>query len=87
MVQRLLKADCPVESDGHGRTLLMQAALHGHTHMVEFLVNNSQAMGVDLEQRDQDERNVLFYWLVFVDNYLVQVSCGILYVLILENKL
>ena len=62
MLQRLLGAGCVVQSDAHARTLLMQAALHGHVNMVEFLINNSSMLNMDIHQVDKDQRNVIFYW-------------------------
>ena len=62
MLERLLKAGCPIKSDLHDRTLLMQAVLHCHVAMTEFLINNSLALGVDVHQKDKDMRNAIFYW-------------------------
>ena len=64
MFQRLLRAGCDVESDYNNRTLLMQAALHGHARAVRYIVENCQSLGIDIHQRDKDGRNALFYWLV-----------------------
>jgi ankyrin repeat protein len=62
VIKDLLKAGCPVENDAFGRSILMQAVLHGHASVVQFLFNNSKALGIDVHQRDADGRNLLFYW-------------------------
>ena len=59
--QQLLQAGCPVENDKYNRTVLMQAALHGHTHIVQFIFNNCKALDIDVQQKDSDGRNLLFY--------------------------
>ena len=60
--QQLLQAGCPVENDKYNRTILMQAALHGHSHIVQFIFNNSTALNIDVHQKDSDGRNLIFYW-------------------------
>ena len=51
-----------MENDNNDRSILMQAALHGHQAMVEYLTANAKTMGLDIHQKDKDQRNVLFYW-------------------------
>ena len=56
------KSGCNIQNDYSDRNILMQAALHGHKDMVDYLTNNASALNLDLHQKDKDERNVLFYW-------------------------
>ena len=51
-----------MSSNDHNRNLLMQAALHGHIELVRHLVNFSDSLNIQLEDKDQDGRNTLFYW-------------------------
>ena len=47
--------------DGHNRTVLMQAAYNAHKELVMYLIDNEISLGLDVNQKDKDGRNVLFY--------------------------
>ena len=53
---------CLVENDNNDRNILMQAALHGHQSMLEYITQNAHTLDIDIHQKDKDHRNVLFYW-------------------------
>lgn len=47
--------------DSHYRTVLMQAAYNAHKDLVMYLIDNEISLGLDVNQKDKDGRNVLFY--------------------------
>jgi len=47
--------------DLHNRTVLMQAAYNVHKSLVLYLIDNELSLSLDVNQKDQDGRNVLFY--------------------------
>lgn len=47
--------------DLHNRTVLMQAAYNAHRELVTYLIDNEISLGLDVNQKDKDGRNVLFY--------------------------
>lgn len=47
--------------DLYNRTVLMQAAYNAHRDLVIYLIENEISLGLDLNQKDKDGRNVLFY--------------------------
>ncbi|ELT90932.1 hypothetical protein CAPTEDRAFT_220592 [Capitella teleta] len=79
VIKDLLKAGCPVENDKFQRNILMQAVLHGHTNVVQFLFNNSKALALNVHQCDSDGRNLLFYCIEGGHLGLLQalVGCGL----------
>ena len=66
---RLVTAGCGVEMDGNGRTVFMQAALHGQVEMLKYLALHADSLALKTEQADNDGRNALFYgsvWFVLL---------------------
>lgn len=47
--------------DLHNRTVLMQSAYNAHKDLVTHLIDNEITLGLDVNQKDKDGRNVLFY--------------------------
>ena len=47
--------------DSHNRTVLMQGAYNAHKELVMYLIDNEISLGLDVNQKDKDGRNVLFY--------------------------
>lgn len=57
----LVNNQVKLSDDFHNRTVLMQAAYNAHKDLVNFLIENELSLGLDVNQKDKDGRNVLFY--------------------------
>ncbi|XP_064652201.1 serine/threonine-protein phosphatase 6 regulatory ankyrin repeat subunit A-like isoform X2 [Lineus longissimus] len=44
-----------------GSTILMVSALKGHHQMVQYLLDNTENLGIDINRKDNKGRNCLFY--------------------------
>ena len=61
LLQRLLAANCRPRNDDMNRTLLMHALQHGQEDIVQYLLDQSSSLCIDVHQKDASGRNALFF--------------------------
>jgi len=67
IVDRLIEAGCSLkDEDQRGRTIAMEAAVHGRLDMLKYLAelvaNSSDKRCLNFHSTDDEGKNVLFYW-------------------------
>ncbi|KAK2162602.1 hypothetical protein LSH36_95g02008 [Paralvinella palmiformis] len=61
LLEILLEWGVLIAPSNDGRTILMNAALKCNKTLVRYLVTNSHKLGLNLDERDNKDRNCLFY--------------------------